>query len=58
MSMDWLINILGSAEFWMGLSLIASAMPGPQTRVFPMLFKAVSRGLSAAGKTGTDGDGR
>ncbi|MCH8842132.1 MAG: hypothetical protein IID61_04055 [SAR324 cluster bacterium] len=56
--MDWLINILGSAEFWMGLSLIASALPGPQTRVFPMLFKAVSRGLSAAGKTGTDGDGR
>ena len=56
--MEWLINIFGSAEFWMGLSLIASALPGPQTRVFPMLFKAVSRGVSAAGKTGTSGGGQ
>ena len=56
--MEWLINIFGSAEFWMGLSLIASALPGPQTRVFPMLFRAVSRALSAAGKTGASGSGR
>ena len=55
--MEFLNEIFDSAEFWMGLSLIASVLPGPQTRVFPMPFRAVSRASSAAGKTGTSGGG-
>ena len=40
--MDWLASLAGSVEFWIGLSLIAAALPGPQTRVMAALFRAVA----------------
>ncbi len=52
--MEWLISIFGSAEFWMGLSLIAAALPGPQTRLFPLLLRAVSKALSGTNPPGSE----
>ncbi len=44
--MQNLIAILENVEFWMGLSLVAAALPGPQTRVLPALFKAIAQAVS------------
>lgn len=48
--METLLSILDNVGFWMGLSLVAAALPGPQTRVLPALFKAIANMLS--GKAG------
>ena len=40
--METLLAVLGSAQFWMGMSLIALAVPGPQTRVLPWLFRGIA----------------
>ncbi len=45
--METLLLVLKSVEFWMGLSLVATAVPGPQNRLLPALFKAVSRIVAA-----------
>jgi len=42
-------DLAGSVEFWMGLSLLAAALPGPQTRWLPALFRAVANGLKRRG---------
>jgi hypothetical protein len=44
--MDWLWELTRSPEFWMGMSLVALAIPGPQTRFLPWLFRTVSKALS------------
>ena len=41
--MTTLIDVLASAEFWMGVSLIATALPGPQTRLLPLILKTLAR---------------
>lgn len=45
--METMRELLGSVEFWMGLSLAASAIPGPQTRLLPVLFRAVAKLVTA-----------
>ena len=45
--MEILLHILNSVEFWMGLSLVATAVPGPQNRLLPVLLKAVSKAVAA-----------
>jgi len=45
--MEMLLGILDNVEFWMGLSLVAAALPGPQTRLLPALFKAMANALAA-----------
>lgn len=47
--MATVIDLLGSVESWMGLSLVATAVPGPQTRMLPALFRAVAK-IMTAGK--------
>lgn len=46
--METLLQLLSRTEFWMGLSLLAAALPGPQTRLLPALLRAVGRALSQA----------
>lgn len=46
--METLHALLRTPEFWMGLSVLAAALPGPQTRLLPALFRALARGLAAA----------
>jgi hypothetical protein len=48
--MEQLLEILNSVEFWMGLSLVAAAFPGPQTRVLPRFFKAIAGMLAGNNK--------
>ena len=43
--MQLILDLLESVEFWMGLSLIAAALPGPQTRLLPALFRGVANGV-------------
>jgi hypothetical protein len=43
--MDWIVSLFASSQFWMGISLIALAVPGPQTRVLPWLFRAIAQAL-------------
>ena len=43
--MEWIASLIGSSEFWMGMSLLALAIPGPQTRVLPWLFRAIAQAL-------------
>ncbi len=40
--METVYRILNAPEFWMGLSLLAALLPGPQTRLIPLLFRAVA----------------
>lgn len=40
--------MLGAPQFWMGMSLIALAIPGPQTRILPWLFRAIATALGSA----------
>lgn len=49
--MDTVRELLASTEFWMGLSLIATAIPGPQTKLLPALLRAVAK-LVAASRRG------
>lgn len=44
--MESLLEILKDVDFWMALSIVAAALPGPQTRLLPNLFKAVAQGLA------------
>jgi hypothetical protein len=44
--MAWLQTLLGSVEFWMALSALAALLPGPQTRLFPLIFRAVAETLA------------
>ena len=46
MKMEWLTELFFTVEFWMGLSLVAAALPGPQTRVLPTLLKAVAAAIA------------
>ena len=48
--MQLILEIVESVEFWMGLSLVAAALPGPQTRLLPALFRAVANVLSQSTK--------
>ncbi len=48
--MQLILELLESVEFWMGLSLIAAALPGPQTRLLPALFRGVANVLSQSTK--------
>ena len=48
--MEWLTAFFSSTEFWMGLSLLAAALPGPQTRFLPKAFKAVAALISETRK--------
>ena len=41
--MSTLMNLLANAEFWMGISLLSAALPGPQTRILPALFRTLAR---------------
>jgi hypothetical protein len=43
--MDIVFEALSSTEFWMGLSLIALAIPGPQTRLLPWIFRGIAEAL-------------
>lgn len=43
--MDTLLHLVNTPEFWMGLSLIAALLPGPQTRLLPHLFSAIAAAL-------------
>ena len=43
--METLLHIINTPEFWMGLSLIAAVLPGPQTRLIPHLFGAIATAL-------------
>ena len=36
-------DVLSNTEFWMGLSLLAAVLPGPQTRFLPGLFRALAK---------------
>jgi hypothetical protein len=45
--METLLQILNTPEFWMGLSLIAAVLPGPQTRLIPHLCGAIAAALKA-----------
>ena len=45
--MDTVRDLLATTEFWMGLSLIATAIPGPQTKLLPALLRAVAKVLAA-----------
>jgi hypothetical protein len=44
--MDIVFRVLGSAEFWMGMSLIALALPGPQTRILPWILRGIAEALT------------
>lgn len=46
--MQMLLEILHRTEFWMGLSLVAAALPGPQTRLLPALLRGVARAVAQA----------
>jgi hypothetical protein len=46
--METLLDLLSRTEFWMGLSLLAAALPGPQTRLLPVLLRAIGRAVSQA----------
>lgn len=46
--MDTLLQLLSRTEFWMGLSLLAAALPGPQTRLLPALLRAIGRAVTQA----------
>ncbi len=46
--MDTLLQLLNSTEFWMGLSLLAAALPGPQTRLLPALLQAIAKAVAQA----------
>ena len=43
--MQTVIALLGSTDFWMGMSLIALALPGPQTRILPWVFRGIAEAL-------------
>ena len=43
--MTTILELLGSSEFWMAISLVAAALPGPQTRILPALFRSLARVL-------------
>jgi len=45
--MNLITNLLFAPEFWMAISLFASILPGPQTRILPGLFKAIAAAISA-----------
>ena len=47
--MEFLREMLGSVELWMGLSLVATAIPGPQNRLLPALFRGVAK-LAGSGR--------
>jgi hypothetical protein len=49
--MNWIASLLSSSEFWMGMSLVALAVPGPQTQVLPWLFRTIAQALTKAGTT-------
>ncbi len=44
--MEGVITFFTSPEFWMGLSFIAIALPGPQTKILPTLFRAIAKVVS------------
>ena len=46
--MEMMRELLGSVELWMGLSLVATGIPGPQTKVLPALFRAVAKLITAS----------
>ena len=47
--MESVIEMLGSVELWMGLSLVAMAIPGPQNRLLPALFRGFAK-LAGSGR--------
>ena len=53
--MEWVVAMAGSPEFWMGMSLLALAVPGPQTRFLPWLFKLIAEALSRKSESGKEG---
>jgi len=47
--MEWIASLFRTPEFWMGMSLIALAIPGPQTQVLPWLFRTIAQALTKSG---------
>jgi len=41
-------TVLMTPEFWMAMSVVALAIPGPQTRLLPALLRALAQALAAA----------
>ena len=44
--MNWIASLFSSSEFWMGMSLLALAVPGPQTKWLPWLFRTIAQALT------------
>jgi len=40
--MESIITLFSNVEFWMGLSIVAATLPGPQTRILPVAFRAIA----------------
>ncbi|MDH4225323.1 MAG: hypothetical protein OEW12_06730 [Deltaproteobacteria bacterium] len=44
--MELISQLFANSEFWMAVSGVALVMPGPQTRLLPLLLKAVAQAVA------------